>query len=197
MSRIIRADREQSALIPEELFAANLQKAQILERARATERAIIENAERQSEQILSRAREAGREQGRTETAALLIEAARLRDQALAEAKQQIIDISMAAAKRIIARELQSDPDAICNIVAPLLSRARSAHQLIVRVHPSDVEALQKAAPRLCAEAEWQCAIAVEPDPAMDRGGCAIATDAGVFHAGIDIQLAALARILNG
>jgi len=196
LARIIRSDREGPAVLGQEVFTARIQARQIVERAESAGREMVARAAREAESLRAEAVAQGREQGRAEAAQLLIRAGKLRDQALAAAEKPIVQIAMAAAERIIGAELTSNPDSIARIVSPLLARARGARQVTIRVNPLDVEALQKAAPALGSEAGLEGAICVQPDPAMTRGGCVIATDVGTLEASIEVQLAALARVLG-
>jgi type III secretion system HrpE/YscL family protein len=157
---------------------------------------IVEQAQQQAAQVRDRAREQGLQQGRADAAALLARATETRDNALAAAEPEIVQIAMSAAARIVAEHLALSPDAIADIVSPLLQRARRAKQIALHVHPDDVDALQRALPALTADAALPSPPRVEPDDTIARGGCILATDIGTFDARIEVQLDALARALQ-
>ncbi len=196
MARIIRADRTGPAILPAEVCDAREEAARIVERARSEARALREQAEQQAESIRERAREQGRRQGRAEAAALVARAAAARDRALAEAEKQMVEIALAAARRIVGEQLRVHPESIVSVVAPLLERARLARRIRIRVSPPDEEALRQALSALQEHAGLQCAPSIEPDESIEQGGCVLETDVGLFDARIEVQIEALGRALE-
>jgi type III secretion protein L len=196
LARIIRSDPEQSALISREMFESGFEAQRIIERAKALEKEILARAEEEAERVRNDARAKGLDEARAEAVTLLFQTRMLRDQALAATEKEIVDVALAAAERIVGYELEREPGVIASIVSPLLNRVRGANQVKVRVHPLDVEGLQEATVRLGSQAELNCAILVEPDPTMARGGCVVCTDIGTLDASIEVQLELLARVLG-
>lgn len=196
MARIIRAERSGPALVPGEVADARNQARDIIERARAEARALREQAEREAEEVREQAREQGRQEGRAEAAALLARATAARDSIMAESERQIVRIALAAAGRIVGEQLSVSPESISAVVAPLLERARSANRLLLRVSPLDAEALRRALPGLQERAELRGRLALEPDESIERGGCVLETDIGLFDARIEVQIEALAKALG-
>ena len=108
------------------------------------------------------------------------------DAALAAAEKELGTLALAAAKRILGEELSIAPDRIGAVVEGVLTRARRARSIKVRVHPDDVAALRKL----------HASLSIEPDPSLTRGGCVVETDLGELDARLEVQIAALARALG-
>ena len=196
MARIIRARRSGPAILPAEVYDARERADEIAERARAEARALRERAEREAEAIRERAREQGRQQGRAEAAALVTRAVAARDRALAEAEAQIVEIALAAARRIVGEQLLLRPESIVSVVAPLLERARLAHRVRIRISPLDEPALRQALSALQERAGQRAALSIEPDESIERGGCVLEADVGLFDARIEVQIESLAKALR-
>jgi len=76
----------------------------------------------------------------------------------------------------------------------VLTRARRARDVVVRLHPDDAAILERAAPDVAARA-GRASFTVKADASIERGGCVVETDLGELDARIDVQLDALARAL--
>jgi type III secretion system HrpE/YscL family protein len=184
-ARVLRADRRGPARVPG-----------IVHDARADAAAIVARAREEAEALHAQARDEGRAQGRAELAAALLDAAHARDQALVALEAQAAGLALLAAERIVGGALDMHPERIAAIVRPLFERVRRARQLTLRVHPDDRPALDRALPALARETELACAVAIETDPGITRGGCVVTSDAGVLDARVEVRLDALRRALH-
>lgn len=72
----------------------------------------------------------------------------LRQKELKELEKQVIELSITIAKRIIIRELTTNPDIITDIVKEALTRLQKTGQVIIRIHPSLNELFLKNKPQL-------------------------------------------------
>ena len=184
MTLIIKADRSGARIVPAAIQNAHDEAREILTRARA-----------EAEQLREDARDVGRAQGRAELAAEFVHTARARDAQLGALEGQAIELALLAAQRIVGAELSLRPERIAEIVRPLLSRIRRARQVSVRVHPDDRSALAQAHALLAEHAELGCAIAIEEDANLARGGCVVTSDAGILDARLEVRLDAMAAAL--
>lgn len=184
-ARVLKADRRGPLVVPAAIHDA-----------RAEASAILARAHDDAERVRERAREAGRSEGRAEVAATLLRVADARDRMLGELEAQAVDVAMLAAGHIVGDALSAHPERITGIVRPLLTRLRRARQVTLRVHPDDRAALAASLPTLAREAELACAIAIEPDASIARGGCVVTSDAGVLDARLEVRLEALRDALG-
>lgn len=184
-ARVHKADRRGPLLVPAAVHDA-----------RAEARAILARAHDDAEHLRERARDRGRAEGRAEVAATLLRATDARDRMLGELEAQAAAVAVLAAGRIVGDELSAHPDRIASIVRPLLVRVRRARQVTLRVHPDDRAALDASLPALTRDADLACAVAIETDPSLARGGCVVTSDAGVLDARLDVRLEALRDALG-
>jgi flagellar assembly protein FliH len=112
----------------------------------------------------------------------------LRDQAEAD----IVRLALAIARRVLNRELNTDPDSIVGLVKVALSKLRLQEVIRVRVHPSHQKVLKELLSR-----SGSCPhIEITSDPAIELGGLLFETSRGEFDASVDIQLKEIERGLT-
>jgi flagellar assembly protein FliH len=169
---------------------------------------ILAEARNEAEALRARTREEGyaaglaegREAARAETAALL---ARL-GEALAEldarradlhrqAERGAVRLALAAAERIVAREVSADPDIVLGVVRETLGAVDHPERLVVRVHPDAVARLDAEALAALAGTET---VSVVPDAAISPGGCRVETGLGELDARMETRLDEVSRALE-
>lgn len=186
MTRVIKAGVGTVRVIPSAVVDAKADARRILTDAERLAAEAIQAASVEAARIREEAQRSGFARGQAEAAATLLEAARVRDQALANAEMEAVKVALAAVTRILDAELATDPDKIRHIVAANLDRARRAKKVTIHVNPDDLAALGA----LPVHAR------VEPDADLTRGGCIIRSELGTVDARIETQLAALAEALQ-
>jgi flagellar assembly protein FliH len=103
---------------------------------------------------------------------------------LAEAEDQLVDLAVEVARRVIAQEIQAGRCDIAPIVREALDRAPPHRECVVRLHADDLAALRQA-----GEAASDLApLRLEADPAVGRGECVVETAEGTVEARIDDRL---------
>jgi len=109
-----------------------------------------------------------------------------------EAEQDLVQLALAIARRILARELTVDPEAIRSLVLGAMERLRGQEIAHVRVHPS-----QHAAVAACLrERNAGTAVEVKADPACAAGTVVLETERGRLDASVDSQLHEIERGLT-
>jgi type III secretion protein L len=184
MMRVLRADRRGPRVVSAEEQTAR-------ERAQA----ILVRANEEAQALRARAQAEGEAAAMAKVAAELANLAETRDAQLQALEPQAVELALMAAQHVIAAELALRPEAIADIVRPLVDRARRSRQLTLRVHPDDRAALQETLPALCAHAAAQGAVSIEVDATLARGGCVVTSDAGIIDARVDVRLEALREAL--
>lgn len=155
-------------------------KVELPDVAAITEAARIEGFELgQSQGYAEGVRQAHQEQIET-TQALL----NLVENALTDAsrlvhgiEQDIVELSIAIAEKIVEREVQVDSTLILGVIRAALAEVQETSNVHVRVHPLDFD---------LARARWEDAIPISlgrraelvPDELVERGGCIIETRVG-------------------
>ncbi len=118
----------------------------------------------------------------------LTEVARARQDVLAHADGDLVRLAVAIAEKVLNRQLQTDPDALRGIVHAALERlaGRAAHA--VRMHPGDIEIVDKALREV-----QPTGFRLLPDPTLPKGSLLFDTDFGVLDASIATQLEEIER----
>jgi flagellar assembly protein FliH len=106
-----------------------------------------------------------------------------------EAEQQMVQLSLAVARRILRRELTVDPEALSGLVRSALSRLSLREIAEIRVHPSQ----QRIVESVLNQIGSPVAIRVSADPGLEAGALLIESRAGTLDASVETQLEEIGR----
>jgi len=121
----------------------------------------------------------------------LEEVTQLRSRMIRETEQQMVQLALAVARRIVHREISLDQDLLMAIARVAMDRLGDSARVTIRLNPDDYTAC--AAGR---DKEWAGShVTTVSDSRVPRGGCRIESDFGAVDAGIDAQLHELAQAL--
>jgi len=126
---------------------------------------------------------------------LLEESYQLKEQMIQEAELKIIDLSLAVAEKIMAKEMEINPDAIKGMVREALHHIKEHEKISIHVHPDHFSYLQLAKDDLKMDLNIQTELLIFPDSSIHQGGCMIKTSYGTLDAKIDTQLEELKQTL--
>lgn len=145
--------------------------------------------------------EAGVEAAR---AALAEEAEGLRREALSlraalreEAEGDIVRLAMAAARKVLGRELAQHPEEVVRVVAGLLREARDQEEIEVLVHPGDAVTLEGLGEEALRGGAMAGKVRVVSDPSVEPGGAVVRTPGGTWDAQPSSQMKAVEAALGG
>lgn len=127
-----------------------------------------------------------------ELARAKIEAGRI----IESAQQDVVELSLRIASKIIGREIEREPDTLLQIFAQAAEASRAAKALVFRVNPEDGKQLREKKPRLMELIGRTVDIAVKDDPEVEKGGCIIQTDYGVIDGQLRTQIDMLRTLLT-
>ena len=118
-----------------------------------------------------------------------------RNQLLAAARDELIRLAVAIARRVTKRYAQSDTEVAVENLKEIIERIGQRHVTRIAVNPADAEAIRRFASSLAqAESRWHnVTIAEEAD--VEPGGCRIRLPDGEIDAGIETQLDRIAAAL--
>ena len=124
--------------------------------------------------------------------AMIAELASSRRRVRAEAEDDAVKLAIAIARRVLYRELATDPEAILGLVKAAFSKlnARETHRL--RVSPSDAAAIQEHRAKL----QLPPALEVTSDGSLTPGSAIFETSRGELDASVDTQLSEIDRGLT-
>lgn len=109
-------------------------------------------------------------------------------QMIIDAERQILEIALAVAGKVLAREIEDNPTTILPIVKEALEKVRDQDQIIIRVNPEDYEMVLMAKRDLQLMVGRETAVSVAVDNIVPRGGCVIDTALGTVDARLDTKL---------
>jgi len=110
----------------------------------------------------------------------------------------IMEISVNIAKKIIKKELESDPQIIINTIVDVLKTvSKSEPRVTIRVKPQAVEFIKDTLPNITYQYGIEAKINIVADPAIEDGGCIFQTGNGIVDASIDTQLEIIKKALVG
>ena len=110
-----------------------------------------------------------------------------RRELLADLQPYVVRISVEIARRILRRELRTDPGMITRIAESALEQVGAAANVRVRVHPLDAQVLEQSMMEIVSAPDEAAAIEVVPDAAIEQGGCVVESDRGIVDARLRTQ----------
>lgn len=116
----------------------------------------------------------------------------LRPRLRREAERDVVQLALAIARRILARELSVDPDAMRGLVLGALERLRSQEISRVRVNPAQ----QPAVTACLRQTVTDHTVEVIADPACEHGAVVFETERGSLDASVESQLQEIERGLT-
>ncbi|MDR0597984.1 MAG: flagellar assembly protein FliH, partial [Treponema sp.] len=143
-------------------------------------------------------REAGYAEGEAEANRLIerlqtmLERARSRrEEILAETEQQIVDLALLIARKVIKIISETQKEVVAANVTEALRKVKGRGDIIIRVNLADLNLATEHVKGFIQKMEGTRGIQVAEDSAVDPGGCIIETDFGEIDARISSQLAEL------
>jgi flagellar assembly protein FliH len=141
----------------------------------------------------------GLRRAEAEQAAAVEHLAALASQTVADAhqfarglEQQIVELALAVAARVVAREVANDPTLVVGVVRETLAEMKEATVVRLRVHPEDYDLVlphwEQLRQRRGAEQGLLTA-----DERVQRGGCVVETAVGRVDAQLDTRLGQVAE----
>jgi flagellar assembly protein FliH len=123
----------------------------------------------------------------------LEELAGLRDNMIRQTERELVQLSVAIARRILQRETSVDPELTAALAHIALERLGGAAPATVRLHPDDytIVTAGQVTPLSGRQVE------ILPDPSVSRGGCLVETEFGYINASVDAQVDEIARAVLG
>jgi len=172
---------------PEQTHAAHQAHLAALEREAfasghaAGERAGLEAGNKRAEAMLRR------------LAQTLDELRSLRATMIRQTEQQMVQLALAIARRILRREATVDEDLLVAMARVALERLGDAGSATIRLNPEDYShTVQRHGDHWAGSR-----VRVVADPSVSRGGCLVESDFGLIDASVDAQFEQVARSFSG
>ncbi|WP_324667584.1 FliH/SctL family protein [Geochorda subterranea] len=129
-----------------------------------------------------------------EMIALVEEARRRRDHALALAEEDVVKLALAVAERVVRREVAAGPAVTRAVLQDVLREMPGAGEgrVVVRVHPDEHRLLADADLGLPQGVEGPVQVQWRADPEVEPGGCIVEAELGSIDAGLETRLVEVA-----
>ncbi|MDR2740976.1 MAG: flagellar assembly protein FliH [Treponema sp.] len=180
----------------ERVIAGANQKAE--ETALSARTAFEEDRKKAEAEGRETGREAGFAEGQAEvrrlierTHTVLERAQNKRSEILEETEQQVIDLVLLIARKVIKTISESQRTVVVSNVVQALRKLKVRGNILIRVNLADVKLTTEHIKDFIKIAEGAKDIQVVEDSTVDSGGCVIETDFGEINARISSQLAEL------
>jgi flagellar assembly protein FliH len=131
-----------------------------------------------------------------QAAELLKTAQRDGQEMILAAEQQIVELSIAVARKILLREIDGNPFAVLTIVQGALEKVRDQQVVTVRVHSDDYDLIMQSRHDLQILIGREQPILVQADDSVPQGSCLIDSTSGTVDARIDTQLESIRKVLQ-
>ncbi len=110
----------------------------------------------------------------------------------------ILEISVDIARKIIKKELETDPQVLINtIIEVLKTLAKNEPKINIRVRPQAVQFIKDTLPNITYQYGIDAKINIVADPSIEEGGCVFQTNNGIVDASLDTQLEIIKNALEG
>jgi len=103
-------------------------------------------------------------------------------------EQEVVELALHVARKVVRHELTVSQDAIVCVVKEAMHQLDDPGKISIRLHPEDLKRIQGAGERLKSVMENLDSIHFEEDTGIDCGGCYIQTEYGEIDARIEEQL---------
>lgn len=201
------AEHPGEARIQEQIRQLGL-TGEYLDRSARAAASLVERGRSLSETLKTRAWEEGYQEGLKrgaqeaeklkETALDMVRQARqARIAAAEEAKEELIRFSLQVARRVINRELATDPTVVLDMLREALELMPRGVEIMMRAHPTFVQAVQDAGDLNGGNGGGQYQLTCLADEDMDPGDFLLETIYGEVDGRIDTQLERLAQEISG
>jgi flagellar assembly protein FliH len=124
--------------------------------------------------------------------AMIAELAGLRKRVRAEAEDDAVKLAIAIARRVIYRELATDPEAILGLVKAAFGKVNSREARCLRVSPADAAVIQEYRTKL----QIPPGLEITPDGSLTPGSVIFETTRGDLDASVETQLSEIDRGLT-
>lgn len=110
----------------------------------------------------------------------------------------ILELSIEIAKKIIKKELTSDPQVLIETIIDVLKTvSKNEPKINIRVSPQYAQFIKDSLPTVAYQYGIDAKINIIADPSLEGGGCVFQTNNGIVDASIDTQIEIIKKALEG
>lgn len=111
-------------------------------------------------------------------------------------EKEIVNVIFAIAKKIVCDQGVRDESLVQRTALKALHLAADRSEVSLRVHPDDVQWIEKVKPEFFARFKELKHLNVTPDPSLLRGGCLLESPCGDVDGRIETQLEEVCQVMD-
>ena len=121
---------------------------------------------------------------------------KVRSRTIAQAERDIVVLSLAIAEKIIRQQIQQEPELAVQIIQDVAREMQDENQVVFRVHPTVLKALEEVVSRGENSAEGaKVGWTLVADPTVEPGGCLLETEFGRIDARLETRFLNVSKSL--
>ncbi len=176
---------------------------EIIKKARAEAKKLIEETKLYSQSAFSQAerdgfvkgKEDGFEAGREEMSNhikeaknVLEQATRERDLLIRSIEPEMAKLAIRIAEKIIQTQVELNQDIVINMIRASLDKVKQREEVVIKVNQADLDYVKERKDIFARMIEGLKSMEIIVDPGVERGGCIIETNLGNVDARIAVQI---------
>jgi len=118
-----------------------------------------------------------------------------RSQMMLEARQSMLELAVALARKIVKRVPEVDPSVVNDQLAAAIEQMARPADVTIHIHPADRPLVEEAMPELARRFGELQHVNWSEDESMERGGCRITYGKACIDASLDRQLQRITEAL--
>lgn len=178
-------------IIKEKDLSALLESKEILQEAKAVAEKKRIQTEKECEELKKQAIEEGRQEGLEKFNEHILALDGAAKKIYLDTQKIILSLALKAAKKIVTKELETNPDTIVDIVVQAMAPAKNNKKVTIFVSKADLKSLEKEKDNLRKMFEQAKVLSIQEKDDITPGGCIIETETGIINASTENQWHAL------
>lgn len=172
-------------IIPSHAFGAVVQSQELLQQVVRKEEEYRKAVAQECEEIKAHAEKEGFEAGYAAWAEMVRTMEKEVKLVREELQKSVMPVALRAAKKIVASELETRPDAIVDIVMSTLKTVAQHKRIVVYVSKKEYASIEKGKNRIKAIFDELETLSLREREDIEPGGCIIETEGGIINARLE------------
>lgn len=127
---------------------------------------------------------------------ILKELTTLRENILLSVDENILELALAVARKVIHHEVRTEREVVIGVVKAALKAAILSERITIKLNPLDLDVAVQNKADLMEHVDGSPKVKLEEDKGVEQGGCMIETAYGNIDARLEVQLAEVEKALE-
>ncbi len=174
-------------VIPADEFSTLLEAKELLDKSQIDAEEMLKRTKKNCQNLRKKAKDEGFQEGLDQLNEHILHFENQIKHLRHETQRQILPLALKAAKKIVNRELEADPNVIIDIVTGALRPVTGYRQIKIYVNKADKEILENAKEDIKKVLDQVQSFSIVERDDVEPGGCMIETEAGIINASLENQ----------